>query len=329
MNIRYLARSLACCALLGLSACGDDAAKEKPIVIDNTANNSTNNNGTVNNVGGNNTSTTNNSPNNVGGNNTTNVNDQCPEEARPVYVVEADIDTPENQGKLVRFDAKTLTFTDIGQLNCPVSLGDTPFSMSVDRTANAWVLYSSGDLYKVSTTDASCEATAFRPGQRGFEVFGMGFVLNRAGFPEETLYIAGGAESDIGSGAPQFGYINLSSLEVTEIGTIGGWPEMSGTANADLWAFFPNTAPPRVAQVTPATGEEIRSIPIELDGDANAWAFAHWGGRFWVFYKGFEDNSTRVFEVNPVDNSVQEVLPDTGRYIVGAGVSTCAPTIFL
>lgn len=329
MKTRYLARRLACCALLGMVACGDDSATEKPLVINNTTNNTTTNN-TANNTTVNNGTATNNVANNTTSNNAANnLNDQCPEEARPVYVVEADVENPENQGKLVRFDAKELSFTEIGQLNCPVTVGDTPFSMSVDRNATAWVLYSSGDLFKVSTTDASCQSTAFQPGQRGFDVFGMGFVLNRAGFQEETLYIAGGSEADIGLGEPRFGYITLSSLEVTEVGTIGGWPEMSGTANADLWAFFPNTFPPRVAQVSPATGQEIRSIPIELDGDANAWAFAHWGGRFWVFYKGFDDASTRVFEVNPDDDSVSEVIQDTGRYIVGAGVSTCAPTIFL
>lgn len=327
MNTRYLALSLTCCALLGSVACGDATAEEKPAVVISA--NNTPNNGTPNNGPGNNTFP-NNSTNNGAGNNDNNISsDQCPEEARPIYVVEADVDAPENQGKLVRFDAKTLSFTDIGQLNCPVSAGDTPFSMSVDRSANAWVLYSSGDLFKVSTDDATCESTAFRRNQRGFEVFGMGFVLNRAGFQDETLYIAGGSVDGIGSGEPQFGYINLPSLEVTLIGTIGGWPEMSGTANADLWAFFPNTSPPRVAQVVPSTGQEVRSIPIELEGDANAWAFAHWGGKFWVFYKGFDDASTRVFEVNPGDDSVREVIQDTGRYIVGAGVSTCAPTIFL
>lgn len=314
---------------LGLISCGEDAAEEQPIVINNVQNNGSNNlnnsnnsaNNVSNNAGNNSANNSNNSANNL--------NDQCPEEARPVYVVEADVDNPSNQGKLVRFDAKTLSFTEIGQLNCPVNDGDTPFSMSVDRNANAWVLYSSGELFKVNTKTAACEATSFVPGQRGFDVFGMGFVLNRPGFPEETLYIAGGSEFDIGSGSPQFGYISFPNLEVTEIGTIGGWPEMSGTGDAELWAFFPNTFPPRVAQVTPATGEESRAIEIEIDGDANAWAFAHWGGRFWVFYKGFEDASTRVFEVNPDTNTVTEVISNTGRYIVGAGVSTCAPTIFL
>ena len=316
-----------CLALVG--ACSDDSGKsDDPLVINSnnvTNNNSTSNNATNSNTNGTN-SNTNSNPNNLPSNN---VNDQCPESARPIYAVEADVENPENQGKLIRFNAKELTFTEIGQLNCPVTDGDTPFSMSVDRKANAWVLYSSGELFKVSTADASCEATTFQPGQLGFDVFGMGFVLNRAGYQEETLYIAGGSEFDIGTGDPQFGYISFPSLQVTETGTIGGWPEMSGTANAELWAFFANSFPPRVAQVNPSNGTEIRQIDIDIDGDANAWAFAHWGGQFWVFYKGFEDASTRVFEVNPADDSVVEVISDTGRYIVGAGVSTCAPTIFL
>ena len=32
----------------------------------------------------------------------------------------------------------------------------TPFSMSVDREGQAWVLYTSGEIFKVSIEDASC-----------------------------------------------------------------------------------------------------------------------------------------------------------------------------
>ena len=50
------------------------------------------------------------------------------------------------------------------------------------------------------------------------------------------------------------------------------------------------------------------------------------GGNFYLFYKSQTDPSTRVFELDGKTGNVEEIMPDTGRYIVGAGVSTCAPT---
>ncbi len=332
-------------AIALIAACGSDDEKDIPVITSNNGNNSTVNNQSANNP--NDTGVQNNDSNNVQNNaanndsngtnnasnnppNNTNINDSCPPEARPVYVVEAAADGNfDEQGKLVRFDARELTFTDIGELNCPADAGETPFSMSVDRDANAWVLYSNGELFKVSTEDASCEATSYQPGQNGFSLFGMGFVLDRPNFEDETLYIAGG-DGPSGFQAPRMGYLTFPDLTVTGLETIGGWPEMSGTAAAELWAFFPGTNPPRVSRVLPASGEEVEVIPVSgITGQPNAWAFAHWGGDFWLFYKSQSDPSTRVFQVERESQEVTEVITDSGRYIVGAGVSTCAPLIYL
>jgi hypothetical protein len=54
-------------------------------------------------------------------------------------------------------------------------------------------------------------------------------------------------------------------------------------------------------------------------GDTD-WAVKFWGGSFWIFLNG------AVYQVSrdrPAD--IQTVLSNTGRYVVGAGVSTCAP----
>lgn len=322
-------------AALAVSAfgCGDDTGKaENGIDIPaNTATNNSTNSGTnvATNSGTN--SGTNVNPGNVNPNSTQNnstINNGCPPEARPVYVVEADVENPSAQGKLVRWNALERTFTEIGQLNCPTFDGNTPFSMSVDREATAWVLYQSGEIFHVSTTDASCEPTNFQVGQSGYDVFGMGFVLNQPNLPNETLYIAGGSLSDIGLGTARLGRIGIPSLTVTDIAPVNGWPEMSGTAESELWAFFPEGNPPRVASINRVSGEEISSYPVNnIDGQPNAWAFAHWGGNFYLFYKSQTDPSTRVFELLGDSGEVTEVVSDSGRYIVGAGVSTCAPTI--
>ena len=69
--------------------------------------------------------------------------DDCPVAARPMYVIDAD------GFKLLSFDPPTLSFQEVGSVaNCPSTVPDaTPFSMSVDRNADAWVLYNSGELF--------------------------------------------------------------------------------------------------------------------------------------------------------------------------------------
>jgi hypothetical protein len=308
-------------------SCADSTSGDEPIVVIPADNsqlqpNATNPNAT-------NPNATNPNATNPNATNPSDINSSCPEEARLVYLVEVD-QTGASQGTLVQFDPSTLTFRNIGGLQCPTGADNSPFSMSVDRQANAWVLYASGEIFKVNTKTAECEATAFAPNQSGYQVFGMGFALNRPEQADETLYVAGGDPALIGSGGGgKIGYVTFPNLKLYDVTTIRGWPEMSGTAAAELWAFFPTGASPRVARISPATGQESEVIPVTgIDGQANAWAFAHWGGDFWLFYKGQTDPSSRVFQVTR-SGAVQEVLTDTGRYIVGAGVSTCAPLYIL
>jgi hypothetical protein len=326
--LRILLVSLALAPL----SCVENTKSDDPIVVIPSNNsqaqpNATNPNAT--NPNATNPNATNPNATNPNASNNTDINSNCPEEARLVYLVEVD-QTGTSQGKLVQFNPSTLSFREIGALQCPTGAGNTPFSMSVDRQANAWVLYASGDIFRVNTKTAACEATDFIPNQSGYQVFGMGFALNRPETADETLYVAGGDPALIGTGGSgKIGYVTFPDLTLYDVTTINGWPEMSGTAAAELWAFFPTGTSPRVARISPATGQESDVIPVTgIDGQANAWAFAHWGGDFWLFYKSQTDPSSRVFQVKK-SGSVEEVLTDTGRYIVGAGVSTCAPLYIL
>ena len=74
----------------------------------------------------------------------------CSEAAKLVYVVAVD-------GSMYKFDPPSLAFTKVGTLQCP-STGK-PNSMAIDRSATAWVNYTSGEIFKVSTSDASCTAS--------------------------------------------------------------------------------------------------------------------------------------------------------------------------
>jgi hypothetical protein len=256
--------------------------------------------------------------------------DDCAAGARWVYLVDSDT-------TLIRFEPDTLTMTPIGAISCPdTGMGAGPFSMSVDRNATAWVLYGpgllgggGGKLYHVSTADASCTATSFVPRQNGFELFGMGFVSDSPGSTAETLFVAGGAELAIGTGYARLGSVDGGSLALTPIGDLPGWPELTGNGAAELWGFFPDTAPPSVQRIDKATGTTDRSFPLTglNTTSTEAWAFAFWGGDFYIFLKIAADPSTNVWKLETAGGAVTNVMPNTGRRIVGAGVSTCAPLL--
>jgi hypothetical protein len=84
--------------------------------------------------------------------------------------------------------------------------------------------------------------------------------------------------------------------------------------------------PPSVRQLDKSSGVTIDQHQLNELGSTppSAWAFAFWGGRFYVFYQALLDPSTNVWRVDP-DGTVTQILPNIGYRIVGAGVSTCAP----
>jgi hypothetical protein len=243
----------------------------------------------------------------------------CAEGAEWVYAVGA--------GKnFFRFHPDVPDFELIGTLDC-TDTADTPFSMSVDRNGTAWVLYSDGSLYNVSTEDATCTSTAYTGGQQGLQLFGMGFASNGTETNEETLFIAGGADADIASGSSTLATLDIGALSVSTVGSIDGWPELTGNGRGELWGFHPDTTPASVRQLDKATGDPIQTYDLDEFGTLSpqAWAFAFWGGRFYIFLQRQVDTSTHVWEFDPETQALEDILPDTGYRIVGAGVSTCAP----
>lgn len=262
----------------------------------------------------------------------------CGAAAELIYVVDQDYN-------LLSFDPRALDmgqdpFTLIGSISCPTQAGaysgwnnpPTPFSMSVDRDATAWVLFTNGEIFHVSTDDASCQATGFGRGQQGFELFGMGFVTDDAGSQAETLWIVGGSAGGGSLSPGDLGSINANTLTVSGVGPVPGGasysPELTGTGDAELFAYYPGQ---EVARVDKATAQHLETWPLPgLGGDVRAWAFAHWGGNFYIFV------TTQDF-LGPLDSQVQfldratgqmtTLLTDQPYVIVGAGVSTCAPVV--
>jgi hypothetical protein len=260
------------------------------------------------------------------------VND-CPDAAATlVYVVS-------EQNALVSFYPPTATFTTIGTLSCPAPPGYRPFSMAVDRTGIAYVLYydssnqaTDGQLFRVSTATASCRPTRFSSGQQGFaSTFGMAFVRDPLG-GGETLYVA---EGNLGSGPPagtcsasaRLATIDTNSFTLNIVGAVIPTvcsPELTGTAAGALFGFYsvdPNDS--AIGQISPTTARLVSESRLNGVAQGHAWAFAFWGGDFFTFTAPTNSGST-ITRFRPIDGSVVS-LATTAETIVGAGVSTCAP----
>lgn len=247
--------------------------------------------------------------------------DGCSDAAKLVYVV-SDSDL------LFSFKPDTMEFKPIGTLDCP-SGGATPNSMAVDRSGTAWVNYSDGALFKVSTTDASCAATNFKKNQSGFVRFGMAFASNGPGSKEETLYVVGIEALNAGKGLAK---IDLGTMELTTIGDFSGnlankGAELTGTGEGKLYGFFTTNPNATLAQIDPASGATSNNVNLVGVNTGQAWAFSFWGGDFW-FYTSNGTSPSTVTRFQPSDsNKISNVKQDVGGFkIVGAGVSTCAPT---
>jgi hypothetical protein len=237
----------------------------------------------------------------------------------------------DQNGTLSSFRPDTLQFTDIGKLAC--ESGGSPYSMSVDRRGTAWVVYTSGQMYKVSTTDVHCEPVARQAGAAGFSTFGMSFVAVGGQAGNDQLFIAGMRSFDQSFDLmAALGVIDPTSAGTTRLGALDGvQPELTGTGDGKLWAFFPQSAPPLLNRLDTKTAATLESHPLNAitSGSPLAWAIAFWGGDFWVFLQLPAATSTVVYDVDGKTFTPRTAIADSGRSIVGAGVSTCAPlTLF-
>jgi hypothetical protein len=232
--------------------------------------------------------------------------------------------------ELVTFDPSKLPddpFALVGRLACDAPPGDTPFSMAIDNRGVAWVLYDDGKLYRVSILDAFCARTGNAP--RGApKLFGMGFAGDRKG---ETLFVAD--DDDTGTG-------NLATVDtagdepvyaaIAQIvaGKHKENPELTGTADGKLWGYFPDEPRGFVTELDKKTARAIgRKYTLPDIGTVNAFAFAHWGGTFYIFAAKEENGKSSVHAVDRKTGKYRLVLETTPYEIVGAGVSTCAPLL--
>lgn len=255
--------------------------------------------------------------------------EDCSEASKLVYVLSDSFD-------LLSFTPNTGTFAPIGHVDCADT---TPNSMAVDRSGTAWVNYASGKLFKVSTKDASCEATTYKAKQGGFSRFGMAFASDAAGGEAETLFVNGIGDQLLGTKGYGLWKIDRTTLALEEIGDFGDTldgksAELTGRGDGKLFGFFTTQPNATLAEIDKTTG--AASNVQELKGVATgaAWAFSYWGGDFWFYTAALGASASTVTRLatsgdgslKTVKTNAADIAKTTGKFnIVGAGVSTCAP----
>jgi hypothetical protein len=239
--------------------------------------------------------------------------DDCVANAKLIYVVSVD-------QELYSFNPDTpglAAYSLVGQLACPSTFGASPQSMSVDRNGTAWVFYDSGELFQVSTLDASCQATSYvHPVQNGFNQLGMGFTAVSEGSSEDQLYVV----------SPDFGLATVAfpSMQVSQLGVLTNAAELTGGPDAKLFHFAAANA--ALSEIDLSSGYSLTPVHTfnELAG-TSAWAFSRYAGKFYLFTSpglGFNSKTTAY---DPATDTSTQRDADIGFTIVGAGQSICVP----
>jgi hypothetical protein len=105
--------------------------------------------------------------------------------------------------------------------------------------------------------------------------------------------------------------------------------ELTGTGNALLFGYFTTSPYVRVAQLDKTNANALSDTQLNGFTPPFDWAFSFWGGDFYLYAYPNASNSpnSSVIQYNPNTNAVNlAYVPDVGFTIIGAGVSTCAPT---
>ena len=234
-----------------------------------------------------------------------------------------------SENQLVRFYPPDLSVTTIGTIKCPTSpMSSGPSSMAVDRDGVAYVRFGGSELFRVSTRTASCKPTGFVLDPNRFSpYFGMGFSAN-AGDPGETFYVASDDVSTPGAKSA-LARIDPVTFELSVIGPLSkpiGDPELTGTSDARLFAFGQALPLSHLAEIDKTTAAVKSDVLINLTKNAfGSWAFAFWGGDFY-FFTSDEVSTSSIHRYTPGGSTTPPLIAKIALTIVGAGVSTCAPS---
>lgn len=251
--------------------------------------------------------------------------DGCSDEAKLVYVLSL-------EGDLYSFQPAQKKFTKVGALNCKSgSAKFMPISMAVDRNAVAWVnmredspFATEGVMFKVDTKTAACTETNIR-GSMG----GMGFSINEGTTDKETLFVIGNGVTPNKPGLSRVDFTGEKFVPVADLPELIDL-ELTGTGDGRLYGFLIDQ-PLKLVKIdkkSSAYSDRVTLANVQIPR-APMFAFSFWGGDFY-FYTATDpaaSKTTTVSRYRPSDKSIDtSYMTSIGFHIVGAGVSTCAPT---
>lgn len=252
--------------------------------------------------------------------------DGCSDDAKLVYVLSL-------EGDIYSFAPAEKKFTKIGPLEC-ASGGDdfTPISMAVDRNAVAWINMRAGSLlggrdvlFKVDTKTGKCEESGIEGGYASMG--GMGFSTNGANTQDETLFV-------IGEGSSPLGSAGLNKVDGNKLTLVADFEdpvgELTGTGDGRLYGFLlgQQLGLAQIDKTSTALSDNVTLSGVKLP-QAPMYAFSFWGGDFYVYTADSTSmsNTTTVARYSPSTKKIEATyMTNIGFHIVGAGVSTCAPT---
>ena len=243
--------------------------------------------------------------------------DGCSEASKLVYLFT-------DQADLYSFDPPTKKLTSLGSLSCASAA--SPNSMAVSRDGTAYVNYADGSIFKVDTKTLACASTSFKAA--GWNQMGMGFSTNGTSGSEETLYVA---KTDVFA-TSELARVALPSMTLAPIKGFSSAfanlnPELTGTGDGRLYGFFVDSSfgsAAKLAELSKTDASALSTVTLSKITSVGAWAISFWGGDFYLYYAS-DSGNTKVGRYRPSDKTFVDYMTTTVR-IVGAGVSTCAPT---
>jgi hypothetical protein len=148
--------------------------------------------------------------------------------------------------------------------------------------------------------------------------------------PTEALFVAGTRDTTQAA-SPGLGRIDPTTFQLTKVGDFVpdiARAELTGTGDGRLFAFYTkgitNGPPSFIGEIDTTTAAVVAETSLPTVDQGRGWAFAFWGGDFYMF-TGPDVGGSDVTRYRPSDGSVNVVATLPTR-IVGAGVSTCAPS---
>jgi hypothetical protein len=198
--------------------------------------------------------------------------------------------------------------------------------MAVARDGTAYVNYADGSIFRVDIKTLACTGTSFKVA--GWSQMGMGFSTNGTSGSDETLYVAKTASF----GTSELARVALPSMALEPIKGFSSTfanlnPELTGTGDGRLYGFFVDSSfgsAAKLAELSKTDASAISTVALSKITSVGAWAISFWGGDFYLYYAN-DIGNTKVGRYRPSDKTFADYMTTSVR-VVGAGVSTCAPT---